>query len=142
MERCGASPLSKVKKDWDLMEERTKRRHVSEATTVMNCVFNTIAGNDSEKLKTAVNQNIGRPSSIVAGNCNSTYLQALADSYHSASGWDTKRQIPSIMADLTTFDEIQQFIPGLTRYRFNVARKHILLEGRGTPVNQSKAEYM
>ena len=38
------------------------------------------------------------------------------------------------MADLTTFEEIRKFIPGLTRYMFCEARKHQLLSGRGAPV--------
>ncbi|CAH3104909.1 unnamed protein product [Pocillopora meandrina] len=36
------------------------------------------------------------------------------------------------MGDLTTFKRIQNYIPGLTQYRFKVARQHSLQYGRGT----------
>ena len=46
----------------------------------------------------------------------------------------TRRQILSIMADKASFAKIQEWIPGLTKYRYMMARQHILLHGRGTPV--------
>ncbi|KAL9972551.1 hypothetical protein ACROYT_G018879 [Oculina patagonica] len=61
-------------------------------------------------------------------------LEALATCYNNADQWDTRRQILSIMADKASFAKIQEWIPGLTRYRFTVARQHILLHGRGAPV--------
>ena len=42
--------------------------------------------------------------------------------------------ILSIMADKASFAKIQEWIPGLTKYRYTMARQHILLHGRGTPV--------
>ena len=38
------------------------------------------------------------------------------------------------MADKASFAKIQEWIPGLTKYRYMMARQHILLHGRGTPV--------
>lgn len=43
------------------------------------------------------------------------------------------------MSDIVTFAEIQIFIPRVTRYRFNAARKHTLKYGRGTPVQKEKS---
>ena len=60
------------------------------------------------------------------------YLKVLAESSRDASSWETRRQILSIMGDLTTFKRIQNYIPGLTQYRFKVARQHSLQYGRGT----------
>lgn len=61
-------------------------------------------------------------------------VKALADIYNNASKWDTRRQILSYMADKASFETVRQYIPGLTRYRFAVARHHILAHGRGMPV--------
>ena len=43
------------------------------------------------------------------------------------------------MADLVTFKQIQRYIPGLTEYRFKMARIHRLEYGRGVvlPMNKS-----
>ena len=59
---------------------------------------------------------------------------ALSETYSNAASGNVRKQVLSIMADLTTFEEIRKFIPGLTRYMFCEARKHQLLSGRGAPV--------
>ena len=62
------------------------------------------------------------------------YLIALSETYSNATSGNVRKQVLSIMADLTTFEEIRKFIPGLTKYMFCEARKHQLLSGRGAPV--------
>ena len=37
---------------------------------------------------------------------------------------------------------LKRWIPGLTRYRFNIARHHAILHGRGTPVTITKSTRM
>ena len=44
-------------------------------------------------------------------------LEALAETYQHATGWDTCRQVLAIMADLVPVREIKKFIPGPTDYR-------------------------
>ena len=61
-------------------------------------------------------------------------LEALAESFFNASHWSTRRQILSIMADNIPLKELQHYLPGITSYRFNIARHHKLLHGRGTVV--------
>jgi len=68
------------------------------------------------------------------GSTDETLLDALASCYKNADQWDTRRQILSIMADKASFAKIQEWIPGLTKYRYTMARQHILLHGRGAPV--------
>ena len=62
------------------------------------------------------------------------YLPALSESYNNATSANVKLQILSIMADITTLQEIRNYIPGLTKYMFCQARQHILVSGRGAPV--------
>ena len=62
------------------------------------------------------------------------YMKALAETR--ASSRNLKRQVLSIIADLTTYEEIRKFLPGLTKYMFCEARKHRLTCGRGAPVVQ------
>ena len=52
--------------------------------------------------------------------------------YHNSNHWSTRRQILSIIADKLTFKELKEWIPNLTWYRFNIARHHTLLYGRGS----------
>ena len=61
-------------------------------------------------------------------------LDALAESYFNASRWSTRRQILSIMTDKIPLKELQHYLPSITSYRFNIARHHKLLHGRGKVV--------
>ena len=63
-----------------------------------------------------------------------TLVDALAECYKNASHWSTRRQILSIIADKVNYRTLQSWIPGLPRYRFNVARKHAHMYGGGAEV--------
>ena len=54
---------------------------------------------------------------------------SLAETYQNASSWETRRQVLSIMADLTPYSVLQQFIPGITDYRIKVAHQHSIEHG-------------
>ena len=70
------------------------------------------------------------------------YLKALAEAYKKASGWDTRRQVLSIMAGIASFKAISEFIPGLTQYRFTEAKLHGLQHGRGAIVPEMKSPHI
>ena len=67
------------------------------------------------------------------------YLNALAETYQHATCWETWRQVLSVMADMISFKQIQHYIPGLTEYRFKLARHHVLQYGRGAEVSTMKS---
>lgn len=62
------------------------------------------------------------------------YLEALAESYKNATIWDTRRQVLSIMARVASFQEVLEYIPGLTQYRYTSANLHRQQYGRAAPV--------
>ena len=51
-------------------------------------------------------------------------LNAFAESYLNAQHWSTRRQILSLMADKLSLKEMREFIPTVTSYRYNIARRH------------------
>ena len=63
-----------------------------------------------------------------------TLVDALAECYKNASHWSTRRQILSIIADKVSYRTLQSWIPGLTRYRYNVARQHAHMYEGGAEV--------
>lgn len=123
---------------WDNAHERTKRRYTRKARQSVREVLEVIAPGQSDKLLAAVGGSVppGRT------QAEEELLQALAESYFNATHWSTRRQILSIMADKLPLKELQQLIPGLTAYRFNIARQHKLLHGRGTVVPVDTARRM
>lgn len=126
------SPVRSVlRMPWDDISERTKRQYTRKAKQVISVALDEIAPQESESLWQALTS---AQSKHDDDNVDKSLLKALADCYNNASKWDTRRQILSYMADKTSLDTICQYIPGLTRYRFAVARQHILEHGRGLPV--------
>jgi len=50
-----------------------------------------------------------------------------------------RKQILSVMADLTTLEGIQSFIPSVSEFKFTMARKHKIQYGRGVPLPMQKS---
>ena len=69
-------------------------------------------------------------------------MEALAETYNNASSWATRRQILSVMADLTSLEKIQAYIPSITEFKFAIARKHKIEYGRGVPLPLKKSPRM
>ena len=114
----------------DDAHKRTKCRYTSKAKESIREVLEVIAPGQSKKLWAAVADNV----QAERNQAEIELLEALAESYFNASHWCTRRQILSIMADKIPLKELQHYIPGVTSYRFNIARHHKLLHGRGTVV--------
>jgi len=97
------------------------------------CHFGQIAPQNSEMLFSAI-----QSSRKEEGNMDSTLLEALVECYENAGHWSTRRQILSIIADKVSFAVLQRWIPDISRYRYNIARHHVLLHGRGAVIPQEK----
>jgi len=118
---------------WEDANERTRRRHVRKAKQAVTAVLDEVAPNQHHQLWHAI---ASKPleslnSSEEEEDIDNVLMEALAQCYTNADRWDTKRQILSIMADKVTYCTLQRWIPTLSRYRFTVARKHTLVQGRG-----------
>ena len=123
---CNADTVGPYKKRWEEAGERTRASYVSKAKSV-------IAPGDAGYLWEAVRKSGSVEKELgIDEQEDRKYLKALAESYRNASSWETRRQILSIMGDLITFKRTQNYIPGLSQYRFKVARQHSLQYGRGT----------
>ena len=120
----------KLSVPWESANERTKRRYSRKAKQSVQEVLEVIAPGQSDKLLTTLGESL--PSERT--QAEEEILQALAESYLNATHWSTRRQILSILADKLSLKELTHYIPGVTPYRFNIARHHRLLHGRGAIV--------
>lgn len=126
------SPIrSSLQTSWDTAAGRTKRHYIRKAKQVVYTALNEIAPQDTEKLLHAV-QTADRDAG--SDGVDSTLLQALVECYNNASHWSSRRQILSVIADKVSYLTLQKWIPDVTRYRYNIARHHLLLHGRGADV--------
>ena len=122
------SPIrTSMKASWDEAAGRTKRHYLRKAKQVVFATLEEIAPNNSEMLFRAMKEKqLGDDEGM-----DSTLLEALAACYENASHWSSRRQILSIFADKVSFKTIKQWLPNISRYRYNIARHHLLLHGRG-----------
>ena len=142
---CGASPVRTVDMGLPMATERTKRRNIEEACQVVVTVLQTLSPSypgelwqdikDSDNMcETLKVTNNFKQNKIELKEGDMKYLSALSETYNNVTSGNVKRQILSILADITTLEEIRKFIPGLTKYMFCQTRKHILVCGRGVPI--------
>ena len=120
---------------WDTAGDRTKRQYVRKAKQVVFATLEEIAPSIPEMLFEAVEESLKKEK---ADDMDSALLEALVESYENSNHWSTRRQILSIIADKVSFSTLQKWIPDLTRYRYNIARHHRLLHGRGAEVSRRK----
>ena len=114
---------------WDEAAERTKRFHTRKARQVAITALEEIAPQSADMLLSSLQSSKDDERDI-----DSTLMGVLVECYQNASHWSTRRQILSIMADKVSFKVVNTWIPNLSRYRYNIARHHILLHGRGSAV--------
>ena len=128
----------------ELSSLRNRANHVSKAKSLIVAGLNVIAPGDAGYLWEAVKKSgsVEKELGIGEQQEEQKYLQALTESYRNASSWETRRQILSIMADQTSFKRLQSYIPGLTEYRFKMARQHSLHYGHGAEIPRVKSPRM
>lgn len=114
------------KKEQKNNKERTKRGYIRTAKQVVEACLEEIAPNDSDMLFHSLYESSESDSAV-----DSALLKALAECYNNAQHRSIRRQVLSIMADQVTFKQLKHFIPSLTRYRYNIARHHLLLHDKG-----------
>ena len=111
---------------WNEASERTKRYYVRKGRQVVHTCLEEIVPGESETLLECLSKE--KPKSTT----DPSLINALCECYHDSNHWSTRRQILSTIADKLTFKELKEWIPNLTRYRFNIARHYTLLHGRGS----------
>ena len=107
--------------------------NVRKTHQAVGAVLEEVAPNQSSQLwQSFVESNpYPRDTKKKGDDFDTALIKALTEFYQNASTWRIRRQILSIMADNFTFSVLKAWIPELTRYRFNAARKHALLHGIG-----------
>ena len=65
---------------------------------------------------------------------SSGLVGVLVKVYEQADHWQTKRQILSLFADDFSRAELQEMIPGLSKWRIDQARQHATEAGKGQPL--------
>ena len=135
-----------LKTPWNDASGRTRRLHERKAKQAVSAVLGEIAPNDPallwESIMSSKQNETG--SHTCCSGLDKELMYTLANCYKNANEWDSRRQILSIMADKVSLATIQQWIPGLTSYRFKVARQHAAVHGSGklVPTNAQTKSFI
>ena len=111
---CGKEEkvLGQPKKRLEHLSKQRRNVYVARATTAIVAALDVITPGD---LWTAVKLSRSVETALeIDESVDRKYLEALAETYQHATGWDTRRQVLAIMVDLVPVCEIKKFIPGLT----------------------------
>ena len=135
----GHEPLKRTMQvaSWVDASDKTRRFYTSKMTEVVSTVLEVVAPNDAGLLWKALKESTEinkRYDEVVSSE--SSLLTALIESYKQATHPSTRKQILSVITDKLSFKDLEQLIPGLSRYRFTAARRHRLQHGIGAPVPQ------
>ena len=133
----GIAPIVQPWLEWEQVTDRTKQRYTKRTAEIVSSVLRTISPKDAGSLWQAIVSSAAMKKALgleELSQPSKDYLEALAEAYGNANGWDTRRQILSIMAGLASYKAISVFIPGLSRYHYTIANLHRLQFGRGAYV--------
>lgn len=90
----------------------------------MSSVLEIIAPNDAGSLWSALKASPSINDRYNAPGTESSLLTALIESYKQATHSSTRKNILSVIAGKFTFNDLQKWIPDLSRSRFTAARRH------------------
>ena len=120
---------------WNEAQSRSKRRYVRKAERCVSAVLDVLSPKESKCLWNELGERKGCLRTTGGKSRKDLeLLEAFSERYLNAQQWSTRRQILSILSDKLSFKEVQEFIPTVTNYRYNIARHHTLLNGRAEPI--------
>ena len=132
--------MSTLNTTWDDVSDTQQRYYIRKAKETIATSLSVITPGQEElvwkALQTEVlldsnRDNQGRRKRF---DPNSGLVDILVKAYEQAGHWQTKRQILSLFADDFSRAELQEMIPGLSKWRIDQARQHATEAGKGQPL--------
>ena len=132
--------MSTLNTTWDDVSDTQQRYYIRKAKETIATSLSVItAGQEelvwkalqTEALLDADKDNQGKRKRF---DPSSGLVDILIKVYEQADHWQTKRQILSLFADDFSRAELQEMIPGLSKWRIDQARQHATEAGKGQPL--------
>ncbi|CAH3046708.1 unnamed protein product, partial [Porites lobata] len=134
--------MSSLNTTWDDVSDTQQRYYIRKAKETIVTSLSVITPGQEElvwkALQTEVlldpnRDNYGKRKRF---DPNSGLVDILVKAYEQAGHWQTKRQILPLFADDFSRAELQEMIPGLSKWRIDQARQHATEAGKGQPLNE------
>ena len=133
--------LSTLNTSWGDISNTQQRYYIRKATEAISTTLSVICSGQENEIWSVLrqapilleNQNPVESSKRKYFDQKSGVIDALVKAHNEAESWQTKRQILSLFANDFNRAELQQMIPGLSKWRIDQARQHVIYTGQGQP---------
>ena len=101
LKECDIEPLGKRWIDWHQVNERNQERYIKRSSEIVKSVLSVVYPDNYAhlwkefKVSHVMDRIMGSES--IQLSSDKSYLEALAEAYMNAAGWDTRRQVLLIM---------------------------------------------
>ena len=132
--------MSTLNTTWDDVSDTQQRYYIRKAKETIATSLSVITPGQEElvwkALQTEVVLNVDRDKQGKRKHFDpsSGLVDSLVKAYEQSSHWQTKRQILSLFADDFSRAELQEMIPGISKWRIDQARQHAKEAGKGQPL--------
>ena len=131
-----ASTLNAAWEDVSVTQQQYYQRKVKE---VLQVVLSVVSPGQEERMWSCVRQdqqvhNVGNEPPAKRKQLDTGLVETLISAHNDAENWQTKRQILSLFVNDFSKTDLQEMIPGLSKWRIDQARRHAIDVGEGQPV--------
>lgn len=135
--------LSTLNASWDDISSTQQKYYARKAREAVTTSLSVISPGQEKKLWSSIQNEwiIGGEEGDTAKrkhfDTSTGLIDVLIKAHDQASTWQTKRQILSLFANDLSRIELQELIPGLSKWRIDQARQHAIEAGRGQLVPEN-----
>ncbi|XP_071150590.1 uncharacterized protein [Mytilus edulis] len=131
---CGVANVNIPVYTWASYTDKTKKGYIQKIKEVFQAVVDTLFRNETEVVLQDVYSSVnGCNIQPAETETDCIIVDALTESYSKAESWQLKRQILSVLSTTLSFQGMSQKIPGITEYRYYIAKKHSAVYGCALP---------
>lgn len=128
LDAIGVSPIEKtLTVDFESASKRTQNDYLNKSKDIIHNIISIIAPNQEALLQKALySSNPDSEDTII--------IESISKAYSSMTSWGTQRQLLSLLVEDHSYNEIKEYIPSLSKYKYTAARKHAAINGIGMPI--------
>lgn len=116
LDAIGVSPIQKtLTVDFESASKRTQNNYLKKSKDIIHRIISIIAPNQGALLQKALYSS--NPDSE-----DTSIIESISKAYSSMTSWGTQRQLLSLLVEDHSYNEIKEYIPSLSKYKYTAAR--------------------
>ena len=134
------SPIaSTLNTSWDDVSVTQQQYYKRKVKNVFQTVLSVVVPGQENRMWSCLREerevrDVGNEPPAKKKQLDTGLVETLISAHNDAENWQTKRQILSLFVNDFSKTELQEMIPGLSKWRIDQARRHAIDVGEGQPV--------